>query len=155
MIRTALQDMVNPLINGQKKNQSDVIKVMDEIKAMRTLHENSMKAISETQSQLEQLPSVTERLREAEIAINQNQKAQKLMNESLVDRCERIVGRISEVSKEYSRLEGEMNSRDSRVKNNTEMILEFKDKISTELATFMRQMTRELDGFSIKTNKAA
>jgi hypothetical protein len=48
MIRTALQDMVNPLINGQKKNQSDVIKVMDEIKAMRTLHENSMKAISET-----------------------------------------------------------------------------------------------------------
>ena len=77
------------------------------------------------------------------------------MNESLVDRCERIVGRISEVSKEYSRLEGEMNSRDSRVKNNTEMILEFKDKISTELATFMRQMTRELDSFSIKTNKAA
>ena len=77
------------------------------------------------------------------------------MNESLVDRCERNVGRINEVSKEYSRLEGEMNSRDSRVKNNTDMILEFKEKINTELATFMRQVTTELDAYNLKTNKAA
>jgi archaellum component FlaC len=48
-----------------------------------------------------------------------------------------------------------MNSRDFRVKNNTEMVMEFKEKVSTEIATFMRQVTRELDGFTIKTNKAA
>jgi hypothetical protein len=60
------------------------------------------------------------------------------MNESFIDRCERNVVRITEVSKEYSRLEGEMNSRDYRVKNNTDMVIEFKEKISAELASFMR-----------------
>jgi len=60
------------------------------------------------------------------------------MNESLVDRCERNVARITEVSREYQRLEAEMNSRDYRIKNNTEMVMDFKEKLATEMATFMR-----------------
>ena len=77
------------------------------------------------------------------------------MNESLIDRCERNVVRITEVSREYQRLETEMNARDYRVKNNTDMVVEFKEKVTTEITTFMRQVTRELDSYNLKTNKAA
>jgi hypothetical protein len=48
MIRSVLQDMVNPLIAGQKKNQIDVNKVMDELKTIRALHDASMKTIADT-----------------------------------------------------------------------------------------------------------
>ena len=77
------------------------------------------------------------------------------MNESLIDRYERNVARIGEVSRDFLRLENEMNSRDYKIKNNTEMVMDFKDKMSTEVATFMRQVTRELDAFTLKTNKAS
>ena len=47
------------------------------------------------------------------------------------------MARITEVSREYQRLEAEMNSRDYRIKNNTEMVMDFKEKLATEMATFM------------------
>lgn len=147
--------MVNPLITGQKKNQADVNKVLEELKTIQGIHESSMKVITDTQAQLEILPGVQDRLKEAEITIDANQRAQKLMNESLVDRCERNVVRITEVSREYQRLEAEMNSRDYRIKNNTEMVMDFKEKLATEMTTFMRQVTRDLDNFTLKTNKAS
>jgi hypothetical protein len=59
------------------------------------------------------------------------------MNESLIDRYERNVARITEVSRDYQRLEAEMNSRDYRIKNNTDMVMEFKENLTTEITTFM------------------
>ena len=50
MIRNVLQEMVNPLIAGQKKNQADVNKVMEELKAIQAIHESSMKVITDTQA---------------------------------------------------------------------------------------------------------
>ena len=147
--------MVNPLINGQKKNQVDVTKVLDELKSMRTQHEDGLRELQATKQHLELLPVLQERLKEAEISLNQQQRTQKIMQEALIDRCERNVLRIGEVSKEYQRLEGEMNARDYRVKNNTDMVMEFKEKVTTEISTFMRQVTRELDAYTLKTNKAA
>ena len=41
--------MVNPLIAGQKKNQADVNKVMEELKAIQVIHESTMKVITDTQ----------------------------------------------------------------------------------------------------------
>ena len=42
--------MVNPLITGQKKNQADLNKVMEELKAIQGIHESSMKVITDTQA---------------------------------------------------------------------------------------------------------
>ena len=55
------------------------------------------------------------------------------MNESLVDRCERNKDRTGDLMKDLLRLEGELSVRDNRIKHNTELIVQYKDKVNTEI----------------------
>ena len=47
-----------------------------------------------------------------------------------------------------------MGPRDTRIHNNTEQIINFKEKISLEVNAFMKQTTRDLDNFLVRSNKA-
>ena len=76
------------------------------------------------------------------------------MNDSLIDRCERNVQRSNEISRDIVRMENEMGPRDTRILNNTEQIITFKEKISQEVSNFMKQTTRDLDNFLVRSNKA-
>ncbi len=76
------------------------------------------------------------------------------MNDSLIDRCERNVQRSNEISRDFVRMENEMGPRDTRILNNTEQIITFKEKISLEVSNFMKQTTRDLDNFLVRSNKA-
>lgn len=73
-VRHVLQDMVNPLIKGQKLNQAEVNKIREEMREMKHIHGESMTAIGETAKQLEALPDILIRLTNIENAIQNNQR---------------------------------------------------------------------------------
>ena len=75
------------------------------------------------------------------------------MNESLVDRCERNVQRTNELNREITRIDKENGPRDTRILTNTEQIITFKEKISLEVTAFMKQTTRDLDNYLMRSNK--
>ncbi len=105
---------------------------------MRNLHTESMTQIGETSKQLEVIQDVLTRLGQIENGIQNNQRIQKSANESLIDKCERSFQKINEVNRDILRIEEEMGPRDARIKHNTELVINFKEKITTEVTAFMK-----------------
>ncbi len=91
------------------------------------------------------IPNFFSRLTELEQIVDMEKRKNKIQMDQTVERIKLVNDRVSDMSADFSRIDHSFSIRDTKIDNNFEIFLQYKEKINTEMNQFTDSVNKILE----------